>query len=202
MLRINKIFGDSPKKNTVLTVTALADETHKRWKPLTLQRPFLLAVLLITLALLALVQVLVIQDEREEGLLTASKISQLGAFDTFLHAYLPTILAVLYSLVWSWVDLDVKRIEPYRQLSKPGGASGQDSLLLHYPYDFLGFVPFAAFSISKNCVGNCEFVNGYNESLFCLKKNFVRHNLKKLVVGSLLSLLGDSLYLCGLILRG
>lgn len=150
MNRINSFFRDTAtKKEPDVTVAVIPeakpDTKLRRWKPTTLRRPFLLAVICITLGLLALVQALVIKDERNDGLLFAPRISELGAFDTFLHQYLPTTIAVLFGLLWSWIDLDVRRIEPYRQLSKPGGASGQNSLLLHYPYDFLGFVPFTSF---------------------------------------------------------
>lgn len=45
-------------------------------------------------------------------------------------------------MLWSWVDLDVKRLEPWYQLSSSNGASAYESLLLHYPVDFLAVVPF------------------------------------------------------------
>ncbi|RFU35191.1 hypothetical protein B7463_g1109, partial [Scytalidium lignicola] len=48
-------------------------------------------------------------------------------------------------MAWSWVDLDVKRLEPWFQLSKQEGASSTDSLLLQYPFDFLPFIPITAF---------------------------------------------------------
>jgi len=120
------------------------DAEFKHWKPVTQRRPFLFVVIFITLALLALVQVLVIYDQRNDGIIFASKISELGAGHLFLYRYLPTILAVTYAFVWHWIDIDARRIEPYRQLSRPGGATGSDSLLLHYPTDLLAFVPLKA----------------------------------------------------------
>ena len=54
------------------------------------------------------------------------------------------MVTVLYGIGWAVVDLDVKRLEPYFQLSKPGGASASDSILLHYPFDFLLLVPLTA----------------------------------------------------------
>ena len=54
------------------------------------------------------------------------------------------MVIVLYGIGWAAVDLDVKRLEPYFQLSKPNGALASDSLLLHYPFDFLAFAPIAA----------------------------------------------------------
>jgi hypothetical protein len=35
-------------------------------------------------------------------------------------------------------------MEPYYQLSKENGALGKDSLLLHYPFDFIPLVPLKA----------------------------------------------------------
>jgi hypothetical protein len=79
------------------------------------------------------------------------------------YLYFPTMLSVCYSMMWrqvcfhfqfyhykavltatSWVDLDVKRLEPWFQMSNPGGAAARDSLLLQYPFDFLPFIPVTA----------------------------------------------------------
>ena len=62
----------------------------------------------------------------------------------FCYRYLPQMVIVLYGIGWAAVDLDVKRLEPYFQLSKPGGASASDSILLHYPFNFLALVPITA----------------------------------------------------------
>lgn len=140
---------DSSKKPFLVTVESFAEKTPEvkcqRWKPITLRRPFLLAVILVTLGLLALVQILVIYDQRHDGILFATKISDLGAGHIFLYRYFPTIISVSYGLAWHWIDVDTRRIEPYRQLSKSGGAIGRDSLLLRYPTDLLAFVPLKAF---------------------------------------------------------
>ena len=47
-------------------------------------------------------------------------------------------------MLWSWVDLDAKRLEPYFQMSKEGGVPARDSLFLHYPFDFVAFAPYRA----------------------------------------------------------
>ena len=54
------------------------------------------------------------------------------------------MVIVLYGIVWAALDLDVKWLEPYFQLSKPGGSTATDSILLHYPFDFLALVPVSA----------------------------------------------------------
>ncbi|KAL9093626.1 MAG: hypothetical protein Q9159_000155 [Coniocarpon cinnabarinum] len=38
----------------------------------------------------------------------------------------------------------LKRVEPYFQLSKPGGGSGEETILLDYATDFIALVPFRA----------------------------------------------------------
>jgi len=148
MNRFNSFFRESAKNPPNATVEPIleteSDTEFKQWKPVTLRRPFLLAVISITLGLLALVQVLVLYDQNHDGILFAPKISELGAGYLFLYRYMPTILAVTYAFVWHWIDIDTRRVEPYRQLSKPGGATGSNSLLLHYPTDLLAFVPMKA----------------------------------------------------------
>ena len=54
------------------------------------------------------------------------------------------MVIVLYGIGLAAVDLDIKRLEPYFQLSRMTGASASDSILLHYPFDFLAVVPFTA----------------------------------------------------------
>ena len=77
----------------------------------------------------------------------------------FCYRYLPQMVIVLYGIAWAAVDLDVKRLEPYFQLSNPGGASASDSILLRYPFDFLALVPIIAakrrFVIPVLRVGMC-----------------------------------------------
>lgn len=66
-------------------------------------------------------------------------------FTYFTYLYLPTMLAVTYSMVWAWIDLDAKRLEPYFQMSKAEGASVGNSVLLHYPLDLVVVPPIKAF---------------------------------------------------------
>jgi hypothetical protein len=146
--RFNSFFREPATKKPYAAVEPIlktaTDAKFKQWKPISLRRPFLFGVISITLVLLALVQLLVIYDQHYDGILFASKISELGTGHLFLYRYLPTILAVTYAFIWHWIDVDTRRIEPYRQLSKPGGATGSNSLLLHYPTDLLAFVPLKA----------------------------------------------------------
>jgi hypothetical protein len=93
---------------------------------------------------IAVLQSYLHQSQRDGGVIFATKINDIPLHRSFWFLYLPTILAVTFSVFIVWIDHDAKRYEPYRQMSKPGGARGKDSILLHYPFDFVLFVPFMA----------------------------------------------------------
>ena len=76
------------------------------------------------------------------------------AWTTFAFMYLPTIIAVMYSISWSWIDLDAKRLEPYFQMSKSQGVPAKDSLFLQYPFNFVALAPYKAFR--KRSVNLCR----------------------------------------------
>ncbi|KAK6441918.1 hypothetical protein LTR95_001835, partial [Oleoguttula sp. CCFEE 5521] len=132
---------DSPSSHDIQRETRCATKT---WKPITLRLPYLSSLVLITLALIAIIQWLLFQSQSNQGILFASNINDLPLRTSFLYLYLPTFISVIYSFLLTWVDLDVKRLEPYFQLSKPDGSTAGNSILLHYPFDFLASVPLKA----------------------------------------------------------
>jgi hypothetical protein len=116
----------------------------KTWKPPALRAPVLIFTIAICWSLIAVLQFLLHTSQQESGVLFAPRISDLPLTRTFLYLYCPTIVAVAFSIYWTWIDLETKRMEPYYQLSKENGALGKDSLLLHYPFDFIPLVPLKA----------------------------------------------------------
>lgn len=123
--------------------------SRKGWKPITLRYHILSCFVIFSFSLVAILEVLSYystggDNENGGGLAFAADVSRLPTTASFFYLYLPTVVAVVYSMLWSWVDLDAKRLEPWFQLSKPEGAIAEDSLLLHYPFEFLAFVPISA----------------------------------------------------------
>ncbi|KAF2626303.1 hypothetical protein BU25DRAFT_471860 [Macroventuria anomochaeta] len=116
----------------------------KTWKPPALRSPVLILTILVCWGLIAILQVFLVKSQHDGGVLFAPKIGELPFRQQFLYLYLPTVIAVLFSIYWAWIDLETKRMEPYYQLSKEDGALGRDSLLLHYPFDFIPLVPIKA----------------------------------------------------------
>ncbi|KAK6511123.1 hypothetical protein TWF481_000045 [Arthrobotrys musiformis] len=80
---------------------------------------------------------------RNGGLLFMKDIDDLPLAQYFAIQYLPTLIAVLYGIAWSVVDLDCKRLEPFYDLSRETGADSE-ALFLEYQYQFPLLVPFRA----------------------------------------------------------
>ncbi|KAH0030196.1 hypothetical protein KCU78_g3135, partial [Aureobasidium melanogenum] len=122
----------------------ITPSNKKYWKPLTQKAYFLVPTILASGALIAVLQIYLARSNAHSGILFASKINDLPLSQKFPYLYLPTIVSLILSFAWAWLDLDVRRLQPFIELSKEQGACGDDSLLLHYPFDFVAFVPFTA----------------------------------------------------------
>ncbi|KAK2048923.1 hypothetical protein LZ31DRAFT_489657 [Colletotrichum somersetense] len=121
------------------------DTVHKHgWKPLTLSAPVLFSFAFASFILAIVIEVLAYQSRVKGGLALSKSVEDIPAFARFSYLFLPTIVAVIYSLLWSWIDLDIKRIQPWLEMSKPGGATAERSIFLDYPYDFIALVPMKA----------------------------------------------------------
>lgn len=107
--------------------------------------PTVLGLFIVFTGTLIIVLELVLRrSASNNGLIFLNNVRGLQTWQVFLYLYLPTIISVCYGFVWTWIDLDVRRLEAYYQLAKPEGASAEDSLLLTYPVDFIAWVPIKA----------------------------------------------------------
>ncbi|TDZ19589.1 hypothetical protein Cob_v007900 [Colletotrichum orbiculare MAFF 240422] len=121
------------------------DKAHQHgWKPLTVSAVVLFSFALASFILAAMIEILAQQSSRNGGLALSPSPNDIPAYARFGYLFLPTIIAVVYSLLWSWIDLDVKRIQPWVEMSKPEGATATRSIFLDYPYDFVAFAPVRA----------------------------------------------------------
>ncbi|CAG7565540.1 unnamed protein product [Fusarium equiseti] len=139
------------QKTKARTVTGVKEVSEKEedtrtkgWKPLSLSMPILLAVIALTILLAIAVETLAQRSASQGGLALSPTLDSMPGYAKFSYLYAPTMIAVMYSMVWSWIDLDVKRMQPWFELSKHDGATAENSVFLDYQYDFVAFVPFKA----------------------------------------------------------
>jgi len=143
-------FLVSPKPETNPVIGLNDKHLNKPWRPLTLRAPTIIACLIITVALIALVEYINKISIQEKALFFAARAEDFPMGVVFSYRYLPQTVVVALGVGWAAVDLDVKRLEPYFQLSKPEGVTASNSIFLHYPFDFIAFVPINA--ARKGCV--------------------------------------------------
>jgi hypothetical protein len=101
-------------------------------------RPWLSMLIIIALALAGLQEFLCqlslerIKADENDGLLVFEKPGDLTAIKFFTWKYAPIMTFVFYGILWQMSDFEVKRLEPYYQLSKKTGATAAESLNMDY----------------------------------------------------------------------
>jgi hypothetical protein len=87
------------------------------WKPITLRAPVLESFIVVSVFLIIILEVLsqiagVSSDISDSGVAAyADSDGNLSTSISFTYLYFPTIIAVGYNIMLSWVDLDSKRLE-------------------------------------------------------------------------------------------
>ncbi|EON64774.1 hypothetical protein W97_04007 [Coniosporium apollinis CBS 100218] len=108
------------------------------WRPASMHWSYISVLVFIAIALAGLQEFLCqvsMQRAKEDppsGLLTFKRPVELSLLDYFLYKYAPIIVLVSYGVLWQAVDYDIKRLEPYYQLSKRTGATAAESLNVDY----------------------------------------------------------------------
>jgi len=132
----------SPTKYQALTkVEQLSQPPPTWWRPRSFRRTALLITIICACTLLAIVVVSHVQAYRTGAVLVAEHAGGLSDGQIFLFQYMPTMLIVCFAMWVSVIDLDVKRLEPWYQLSHPDSSS-HSPLLCRYDTDFFLAVLF------------------------------------------------------------
>lgn len=99
-----------------------ARPTHPTgWRPIPLRPTYLSFIACIMLCLLVVLEALRQYSERTGGLRFFSDTDDLSHFESFAYNYVPVIIALVLATLWSFIDFDVLRLEPYFQMSRPDG---------------------------------------------------------------------------------
>lgn len=148
-----------------LTRTATAQDTQSyyfpsdpdipNWKPFSMRPPYILMLASIALGLAGFQEYLYqtsMRTQREtpqSGLLAFNSVEDVSTWWFFVWKYLPTMITIVYAVLFSIMDFDIRRLEPYYQLSQPQGARASASLSLDHMTMFQYFVPFKAAQLGQ-----------------------------------------------------
>ncbi|KAL4882710.1 hypothetical protein BJY04DRAFT_217201 [Aspergillus karnatakaensis] len=91
------------------------------WRPIPLRPTYLSFIACIMLFMLVVLEALRQYSEKNGGLVFFPDTDDLTNFESFAYNYIPVIIALVLATLWSFVDFDVLRLEPYFQMSRPEG---------------------------------------------------------------------------------
>jgi len=121
------------------------DPDMPSWRPLTMGWPWIAMLTVIALALAGLQEYLCQRSMRaKDGLAKFTKADDLTLAEFFTWKYAPIIAFVFYGILWQMTDFEVKRLEPYYQLSRKTGATAGESLNMDYLTFMSWLVPLRA----------------------------------------------------------
>lgn len=124
------------------------DPEQPNWRPSSMRRPYICMLIIVSLVLAAVQEFLYRRSRnlaaQGMGLIQYNSVAEIPTAQFFAWKYLPTIVMVFYGVLYQITDYDVKRLEPYYQLSQPTGSPAAQSLNLDYVTLWVFFVPLKA----------------------------------------------------------
>ncbi|KAG6004580.1 hypothetical protein E4U21_000914 [Claviceps maximensis] len=121
------------------------------WKPWSMRWPYLTVMVLLSLALAGMQEVL-LRKYKDAPLLQFQKPAEVTPGLYLAVKFAPTLSAVVFGVLWQFVDFDVRRLEAYHQLSRPGGALAAESINVDYVTSFSFYRPFRALRLGHYAV--------------------------------------------------
>ena len=130
------------------------DQDIPDWKPFSMRWPWIAMLAVVSLGLAGFQEWLYQHSEKRirqgrGGLLEFDRVSDVSIIRFFAWKYLPTLITVGYAVLFSIMDFDIRRLEPFYQLSPPLGARAAASLNLDHMTMFQYFVPIKAFKLRQ-----------------------------------------------------
>jgi hypothetical protein len=100
------------------------------------------------------------KDPEKGGLRHFTRVGELSVTVYFTWQYAPIIIFVFYGVLWQTSDFEVKRLEPFYQLSKKTGATAGESLNMDYLTFMSWLVPLRALHHRQYAViYSCKYIS-------------------------------------------
>ncbi len=139
------------------------DPDPPNWRPYSMRSIYILMLISASLGLGIFQEWLCRHSEKlaehGHGILEFDRVANVKLFYFIAWKYLPTLIFVGYGVLWSIMDFDIKRLEPYYQLSKRTGSTAAESLNLDHLTAWSYFIPFTAVKLKQWAVFFSSFGN-------------------------------------------
>ncbi|RMZ71662.1 DUF3433 domain [Pyrenophora seminiperda CCB06] len=143
---MSSLSSSLTKKDAETSYFFPEDPQMPAWRPATMSWWWISMLIVIALALAGVQEYLcqvslrsVEKDPIKGGLRNFQRVGQLPIAEYFAWQYAPIMIFVFYGVLWQMSDFEVKRLEPFYQLSKKTGATAGESLNM----DYLTFMSWA-----------------------------------------------------------
>ncbi|KAG5994635.1 hypothetical protein E4U43_003201 [Claviceps pusilla] len=150
----SSMVGESESRRGALTCEAQKSAMfypQPNWKPWSMRWPYLTMVILLSVALAGM-QEFLFRKYKDVPLLQFRNPAEVTPGLYFAVKFAPTLSAVVYGVLWQFIDFEVRRLEAYHQLSKPGGALAAESINVDYVTSFNFYRPFRALKLGHHAV--------------------------------------------------
>ncbi|KAF2843350.1 hypothetical protein M501DRAFT_925260, partial [Patellaria atrata CBS 101060] len=124
------------------------DPDMPSWRPMSMNWWYITILICIAFGLAGLqeyiCQISMRKANENQGLIEFKDPKEIPTIQYFTWKYAPTMILVSYGILWQISDFEVKRLEPYYQLSKKTGATAEESLNMDYLTFFSYLTPIKA----------------------------------------------------------
>ncbi|KAF2473178.1 uncharacterized protein BDR25DRAFT_257399 [Lindgomyces ingoldianus] len=126
------------------------DPDMPSWRPFSMGWPWISMLIIIALMLAAIQEFLCqlsmkrVREDPKGGLIQFTKPGDLSINSYFTWKYAPVLVFIIYGILWQISDFEVKRLEPFYQLSKKTGSTAAESLNMDYLTFMSWLVPLRA----------------------------------------------------------
>lgn len=129
------------------------DPDVPNWKPFPMKTFYILILIALAITIAGIQEMLcqfsLRSPDSSPGLISFNSVADVATMKFFAWKYLPTMIAVAYSVLFTLSDFEIRRLEPYYQLSQVTGATAATSLNCDHLTMFQYFVPFKAFKLRQ-----------------------------------------------------
>jgi hypothetical protein len=146
-------FGSLPSTDDSKSYFFPSDPDVPNWKPFPMKTWWIILLIVLAIAIAVvqegLCQISQHKSDEHPGIIAFNNVKEVPTIQFFAWKYLPTMIAVTYSVLFNLMDFEIRRLEPYYQLSQETGATAATSLNCDHLTMFQYFVPFKAFRLKQ-----------------------------------------------------
>lgn len=142
-------------QNTALSYFFPEDPDIPNWRPFSMSTWYISLLIGLSLGLAVFQEWLcqhslgLAKGTPPHGILEFNEVTEVSLWNFFAWKYLPTMITIFYAVLVSIMDFDIRRLEPYHQLSRPLGSRASHSLNLDHLTVFQYFVPLRAAQLKQ-----------------------------------------------------